>query len=117
MTLGGLRESERPGTPGQMRRALRTRSPVRGEGANGVHRQVRTPRFPSVQQLAFQGRGSAHTRPLSPASGEERRMAYRVNNIGLWLDEPEEQLGQRAAEKLGVTRADLASVRVVRSVL
>ena len=25
-------------------------------------------------------------------------MAYRVNNIGLWLDEPEELLGQRAAE-------------------
>jgi uncharacterized FAD-dependent dehydrogenase len=44
-------------------------------------------------------------------------MAYRVNNIGLWLDEPEELLGQRAAEKLGVGRADLASVRVVRSVL
>ena len=44
-------------------------------------------------------------------------MAYRVNNIGLWLDEPEELLGERAAEKLGVTRSDLASVRVVRSVL
>lgn len=44
-------------------------------------------------------------------------MAYRVNNIGLWLDEPEELLGQRAAEKLGVTRSDLASVRVVRAVL
>lgn len=44
-------------------------------------------------------------------------MAYRVNNIGLWLDEPEELLGKRAAEKLGVTPADLASVRVVRSVL
>src|SRR6478609_2104394 len=44
-------------------------------------------------------------------------MAYRVNNIALWLDEPEELLGERAAEKLGVTRSDLASVRVVRSVL
>jgi hypothetical protein len=44
-------------------------------------------------------------------------MAYRINNIGLWLDEPEELLGERAAEKLGVTRSDLASVRVVRSVL
>jgi hypothetical protein len=44
-------------------------------------------------------------------------MAYRVNNIGLWLDEPQELLGKRAAEKLGVTPADLASVRVVRSVL
>ncbi len=44
-------------------------------------------------------------------------MAFRVNNIGLWLDEPQELLGTRAAEKLGVARADLASVRVVRSVL
>ncbi len=44
-------------------------------------------------------------------------MAYRVNNIGLWLDEPEELLSQRAAEKLGVGRSDLASVRVVRAVL
>lgn len=43
--------------------------------------------------------------------------AYRVNNVGLWLDEPEELLGQRAAEKLGLRRGDLASVRVVRSVL
>lgn len=44
-------------------------------------------------------------------------MAFRVNNIGLWLDEPQELLGARAAEKLGVQAADLQSVRVVRSVL
>src|SRR6218665_4146697 len=40
-----------------------------------------------------------------------------MNDMGLWLEEPEELLGQRAAEKLGVTRGDLASVRVVRAVL
>src|SRR6476469_8185428 len=44
-------------------------------------------------------------------------MAYRVNNIPLWLDEPETLLQQRAAEKLGVTSSDLTSVRVVRAVL
>src|SRR5690349_21824379 len=44
-------------------------------------------------------------------------MAYRLNNMGLWLDEPEELLSQRAAQKLGVTASDLVSVRVVRSVL
>jgi len=44
-------------------------------------------------------------------------MAYRLNNIGLWLDEPEALLGERAAQKLGVTASDLQSVRVVRSVL
>src|SRR4051812_5456577 len=43
--------------------------------------------------------------------------AYRLNNIGLWLDEPPERLSQLAAEKLGVGTADLASVRVVRQVL
>lgn len=42
---------------------------------------------------------------------------YRVNNIALWLDEPETLLASRAAEKLGVTASDLASVRIVRSVL
>ncbi len=44
-------------------------------------------------------------------------MSYRVNNIPLWLDEPETLLGERAAEKLGVTPSDLASVRVIRAVL
>lgn len=43
--------------------------------------------------------------------------SYRVNNLALWLDEPETILGKRAAEKLGVPAGDLASVRVVRSVL
>ncbi len=44
-------------------------------------------------------------------------MAWRVNNIPLWLDEPDALLGTRAAEKLGVTPADVASVRTVRTVL
>lgn len=44
-------------------------------------------------------------------------MTYRINNIPLWLDEPQTELQVRAAEKLGVTAADLAAVRVVRSVL
>ncbi|MFZ5445957.1 MAG: NAD(P)/FAD-dependent oxidoreductase [Myxococcota bacterium] len=43
--------------------------------------------------------------------------SYRVNNLALWLDEPETLLSKKAAEKLGVTPADLESVRVVRSVL
>lgn len=43
--------------------------------------------------------------------------AYRVNNIPLWLDEPDTLLGERAAEKLGLTASDLSSVRVVRAVL
>src|SRR5438128_8432070 len=43
--------------------------------------------------------------------------AWRVNNIGLWLDEPNELLGSRAAEKLGLPESEVASVRVVRSVL
>ncbi len=43
--------------------------------------------------------------------------AYRVNNLALWLDEPDSLLTKKAAEKLGVTAADIASVRVVRSVL
>ncbi|MFZ5469749.1 MAG: NAD(P)/FAD-dependent oxidoreductase [Myxococcota bacterium] len=44
-------------------------------------------------------------------------MRYRVNNIGLWLDEGEELLSTRAAQKLGVPNEALGSVRVVRSVL
>lgn len=43
--------------------------------------------------------------------------AFRINNIGLWLDESDEVLPARAAEKLGVKPSDLASVRIVRSVL
>jgi uncharacterized protein len=44
-------------------------------------------------------------------------MAFRVNNISLWLDEPQDTLGEKAAQKLGVTRSDVAEVRVVRQVL
>lgn len=44
-------------------------------------------------------------------------MAYRVNNIALYLDEPESLLGVRAAQKLGVTSSDLKAVRIVRAVL
>lgn len=44
-------------------------------------------------------------------------MAFRVNNVSLWLDEPEGSLADKAAAKLGVTRSDLAQVRVVRQVL
>jgi uncharacterized FAD-dependent dehydrogenase len=44
-------------------------------------------------------------------------MAYRIHNLGLWLDEPESLLETRAAEKLGVGADALASVRVVRAVL
>ena len=43
--------------------------------------------------------------------------SFRVNNLALWLDEPETLLQRKAAEKLGVTEADLESVRIVRSVL
>ncbi len=46
-----------------------------------------------------------------------RRVAYRVNNIAQWLDEPDTLLASKAAQKLGVTAADVQSVRVVRSVL
>ena len=44
-------------------------------------------------------------------------MAYRVNNIAQWLDEPDTLLQSKAAQKLGVTSSDVQSVRVVRSVL
>ncbi len=44
-------------------------------------------------------------------------MAYRVNNIAQWLDEPDTLLQSKAAQKLGVTASDVQSVRVVRSVL
>jgi uncharacterized FAD-dependent dehydrogenase len=44
-------------------------------------------------------------------------MGYRIHNLGLWLDEPESLLPSRAAEKLGVGAEDVATLRVVRSVL
>ena len=40
-----------------------------------------------------------------------------MNNIGLWLDEPQSELPVRAAQKLGVGVGDLKGVRVVRQVL
>ncbi len=43
--------------------------------------------------------------------------SFRVNNLALWVDEPESLLTRKAAEKLGVKPADLVNVRVVRSVL
>lgn len=43
--------------------------------------------------------------------------SFRVNNLALWLDEPESLLGARAAEKLGLRTDDVESVRIVRSVL
>lgn len=44
-------------------------------------------------------------------------MTFRINNLGVWLDEPDTLLSTRAADKLGVTVGDLASVRIVRRVL
>jgi uncharacterized FAD-dependent dehydrogenase len=44
-------------------------------------------------------------------------MELRVQNVALWLDEPQSLLAERAAEKLGVAAGELSSVRVVRSVL
>lgn len=44
-------------------------------------------------------------------------MAYRVHNIGLWLDEPESELTSQVASKLSVKKADVKNVRVVRQVL
>jgi uncharacterized protein len=42
---------------------------------------------------------------------------YRLNNIALWLDEPDTLLQQKAAEKLNVSAADIHSLRVIRRVL
>ncbi len=44
-------------------------------------------------------------------------MAYRINNIGRFVDEPREVLTARAAEKLKVPAGDVKSMRVVREVL
>jgi uncharacterized protein len=52
-----------------------------------------------------------------PLRATRRAVAFRINNIPQWLDEPETVLGQKAAAKLGVRPADLATVRVVRTVL
>ncbi len=52
-----------------------------------------------------------------PLRATRRAVGFRINNIPQWLDEPETVLGQKAAAKLGVRPADLATVRVVRTVL
>jgi len=57
-----------------------------------------------------------YSRPESRGKAEPVP-SYRVNNLALWLDEPESLLKKKAAEKLGVTAGDLATVRIVRSVL
>ena len=44
-------------------------------------------------------------------------MALRINNIGLWLYEPDTLLTAKAAEKLRVAPSAVKSLRIVRSVL
>lgn len=44
-------------------------------------------------------------------------MAYRIANIGIWLDEDESLLARRAAEKLGLDARCVTAVRVVRKIL
>lgn len=44
-------------------------------------------------------------------------MRLRINNIGLWLDEPTDLLATRAAEKLLVEPSAIRNLRVARSVL
>ncbi len=58
-------------------------------------------------------RVEATNRSVLPAPA----VAFRINNIPQWLDEPETVLGQKAAAKLGVKPGDLSQVRVVRTVL
>jgi uncharacterized FAD-dependent dehydrogenase len=41
-------------------------------------------------------------------------MRYRVPNIPLWLDEPEDRVRTRAAEALGVSPSKLGDLRIVR---
>ncbi len=41
-------------------------------------------------------------------------MRYRIPNIPLWLDEPEERIRTRAAEALGISPGKLGELRVVR---
>ncbi len=43
--------------------------------------------------------------------------AFRINNVALWLDESELVLDAKAAERLGVPKEVIQSVRIVRSVL
>ncbi|MHB8419794.1 MAG: NAD(P)/FAD-dependent oxidoreductase [Myxococcales bacterium] len=41
-------------------------------------------------------------------------MRYRIGDLPLWLDEPEERLASRAAERLGVSAGKLSSLRIVK---
>lgn len=43
--------------------------------------------------------------------------SFRINNVALWLDEPESLLATKAAEQLGLPREAVRSLRIVRSVL
>lgn len=43
--------------------------------------------------------------------------SFRIDNVALWLDEPESLLDEKAAERLGVSKELIRSVRMVRSVL
>jgi uncharacterized protein len=42
---------------------------------------------------------------------------YRLNNIPLWIDEPETLIEKRALEKLDLKSGDLKDIRIVRTVL
>ena len=44
-------------------------------------------------------------------------MILRVNNIALWLDEPQDLLAARVGDKLSIDVGDVKSLRIVRSVL
>jgi uncharacterized FAD-dependent dehydrogenase len=41
-------------------------------------------------------------------------MRYRIGNLPLWLDESEDKLASRAAERLGVASAKLGDLRIVK---
>ena len=43
--------------------------------------------------------------------------SFRISNVALWLDEPEQLLQDKVAEHLGLPKEALKSVRIVRSVL
>jgi uncharacterized protein len=42
---------------------------------------------------------------------------YRLNNIPLWIDEPDSLIEERALEKLSLKSGDLKDIRIVRTVL
>lgn len=43
--------------------------------------------------------------------------SFRINNLALWLDEPQSELTTKAAQKLGLAKSAIRDLRVVRSVL